>query len=588
MAVKADGNIRKALDAYGHLLAIGLLIALTLVVFWHAFGFGFINLDDPDYVTNNPYVQTGLSLDSLRWAFHSLDQVTWQPLVWISYMLDWQLYGLNPTGYHLTNLLLHLLNVLLLFTLLRRMTSRPGSTQAGSIWKSAFVAALFAIHPLHVESVVWITERKDVLSTFFWMLALLAYVSYTEKPGVVRYAAIVIAFALGLMAKPMLVTLPFGLLLLDYWPLGRFSRMKPINLIWEKMPLFLISAGSVMAFYRVHETSGSLSTLSLYPLGVRIANALVSYASYILKTFWPARLAAFYPYPASGPPVWQIIASGAMLAGISILVIKARSKRPNLPMGWLWYLGTLLPTIGLIQTGRNAAADRFTYVPLIGLFIMIAWGVPKLRGGEGAMGRRGEKAVASMAAAAVLVLAVCARAQVGYWRDSRTLFEHALAVTKNNYVAEFCLGRVDQSEGNIDGAIAHFSAVLSTRPRDGMTHYNLAIALVQRGKLDEAIAHYKKAIELKPEFADAYNNLGIALGKQHRFSEEAEAYRSALAIAPDFLEARNNLAVSLYYARDYAGAWREVDFNRKYGFNAHPQFVKELASKMPEPGRSSK
>lgn len=549
------------LDSYSHLLAIGLLIALTLIVFWQAFGFGFVSIDDPSYVINNERVHASLTPESLRWALRATDNATWQPLVWISYMLDWRLYGLNPSGYHLTNLLLHLLNVLLLFALLRRMTL--------STWKSALVAALFAIHPLHVESVVWITERKDVLSAFFWMLALLAYVRYAEKPTLPKYVLIIIAFVLGLMAKPMLVTLPFVLLLLDYWPLGRFAKLGAARLAWEKVPLFLIAAGSVIMSYRVHETSGALGTLTAYPTGARIANALVAHVSYILKMLWPAKLAVFYPHPGNTLPIWQTAVSGLVLVVVSVLAI--RSRRACFAMGWFWYVGTLIPTIGLIQTGSHAMADRFTYIPLIGLFIAIIWSIPR-------------KALNVSAAIVITILAACSWRQVGYWQDSRTLFEHALDVTRNNYVAEYSLGVEDQKEGNLDDAVAHFSAALEIEPDYDKARYNLGIALDQQGRLDDAITQFKETIRLNPKFAKAYNNLGIALGKQRRLEEEIEAYQTALKIDPTFSEARNNLAVSLFYAKDYAGAWHEVHLLEEQDFTVHPLFLKDLAAKMPDPG----
>lgn len=359
------------------------LVMAILAVYLQVRNHDFINFDDDLYVTINPHVQAGLTLDSITWAFTSTRASNWHPLTWLSHMLDCQIYGMNPGQHHLTNVLFHILNTLLLFFVFMRMTK--------DLWQSGFVAALFALHPLHVESVVWLAERKDVLSTFFWMLTLWSYVRYVERSGLNRYLPVLFFFILGLMAKPMLVTLPFVLLLLDYWPLKRFrlgssedgQDCRPerfyLGFIWEKIPLFLLSAGSSVITYMVQKSSGAVSTLAVIPVHVRIANAIVSYVSYIGKMIWPHNLTILYPYLKS-IIYWQVVGAGLLLAVITVVVFRMMKTKPYVAVGWFWFLGTLVPVIGLVQVGLQAMADRYTYVPLIGLFIMVAWGVPDILG----------------------------------------------------------------------------------------------------------------------------------------------------------------------------------------------------------------
>jgi len=368
-----------------------LLVVLTLGVYLRALGNGFTIFDDDDYVTNNQMVLQGLTSDGINWAFHTFKNSNWHPLTWISHMLDVSLFDMEPLGHHLTSVLLHLANTLLLFWFLHRLTRCP--------WRSGFVAALFAIHPLHVESVAWIAERKDVLSTFFWMVTMLAYLRYVEKPTFERQLLVIIPYGLGLLAKPMLVTLPLMLLLLDYWPLRRASLFgeKPsknaaslYDLFWEKLPLFGLSAASCFMTYHAQKAGHAVAELNLLPLGVRAANGVCSYVSYLGKTIWPARLAALYPHPDRTIPEWQTVVSALIMIAITVLVIRALRSRPYLAVGWLWFVGTLVPVIGLVQVGEQAMADRYTYIPLIGIFIMVAWGVNASgRGGEGARGRAG-------------------------------------------------------------------------------------------------------------------------------------------------------------------------------------------------------
>lgn len=568
-------------------VCLSLTVAI-LAAFWQVQNNEFVNFDDGKYVTENRQVQDGLTWDGLVWAFTTMHANFWHPLTWLSHMLDCQLYGLNPGGHHFTNLLLHIANTLLLFLVLERMTGAP--------WQSAFVAALFALHPLHAESVAWIAERKDVLSTFFWILTMGLYFRYVELPGLNRYLLVLLSFALGLMAKPMLVTLPFVLLLLDYWPLGRFQSVrsvgatnqqpcKPANtncqkpravfLLWEKVPLLFIAAvSSLVAFFAQHH-GGAIKSFALFPIEVRVANALVSYVSYIIKMIWPQDLSVFYPHPGSTIPMWQVTLAGLLLVTISVLVIRGARRRPYLAVGWLWYLGTLIPVIGLVQVGDHAMADRYTYVPLIGLFIMIAWGVPDVL----ARWSRRRIVLATSTAGLLSALMITSWLQIQHWKDSITLFEHTLHVTPDTPLAHNNLGVALAGQGKLDRAIWHYSQALQIKPdylgarinlgsvlseqgklREAIAHYlkilrikpdfvdahfNLGNALARQGKLDKAIAHYSEALRIKPDDAEVHNNIGIALAARERTADALAHFRAALRIQPDFPEARHNLSIVL-------------------------------------------
>jgi len=522
-----------------NLLISFVLVAATVGVYWQTTGFEFITFDDTNYVVRNQFVQMGLTGTSACWAFTAAYEATWQPLVWLSYMLDYELGALDPRIYHLNNVLLHAANVLLLFFVLNRMTKRR--------WASAFVAALFALHPLHVESVAWVAERKDVLSTFFWMLALWFYVRYTERPSVGRYALVTGAFILGLMSKPMLVTLPLMLLLLDYWPLGRYGqaggggltrRQAACRLVREKLPLFaLAAAGSVAAFLAQRE-GGAVKSLEQFPLDVRLGNALVSYVLYIKKTIWPQGLAIFYPHPGSTLPTWQIVVSSLVLVGATIAAVRVRRRHPYLAVGWLWYIITLLPVIGLVQIGRHALADRFTYVPLIGLLLIGAWGVPRMLAGRPELKAR----LAAAGALLVLAMTACTYSQVSYWRNSITLFRRALEVTKENAIAESNLAIALAERGLLDDAVVHYGEVLRLAPADIDARCNMGIALIRQGKLDEAARLCREALRMAPGNAEAHNNLGVALAKQGKLEQAAAQFRTALRIQPGKLSAKSNLA----------------------------------------------
>ena len=516
------------------LVAMALFI-LTLLIYWRVLGNGFIEYDDGTYVFANPHIQQGITAASLKWAFNIGYAGNWHPLTWISYMMDYRWFGPKPMGYHLVNLLLHLANTLLLLLVLNRMTSRPGSTQAGSLWKSAFVAALFAVHPLHVESVAWIAERKDVLSTFFWLLTMGAYALYSEKPGIRRYLPVLLLYALGLMAKPMVVTLPFVLLLLDYWPLKRNTRWP--RLVLEKTPMFALAIVSSVLTFIAQSSKGSVSTLEAYTPGTRIANSLVGYATYLWKMVWPRNLAVLYPNPGADMAVWKIAASVGILIVVSAIAYIYRRKRRELAVGWLWYLGTLVPVIGLVQVGWQLTADRYTYMPLIGLFIAIVWMIPS---------RPRTRAIASgLGLAVVSVLAIMTWFQVGLWHDSVTLFEHTLKCTSNNYVIENSLGVALAREGRFDEAANHHRASLKIAPDFSQAHNNLGIILGSQGKLDEALYHFRRAMEAEPNQPIMHFNVAAILEAQGKLDEAASEYRKCIQYRPDNPNAYYNLGRTL-------------------------------------------
>ena len=489
------------------------LFVATFAVYARVGRFDFINFDDPDYVTNNYHVRQGITPEGVRWAFTSVESANWFPLTRLSHMLDCELFGLESGWHHLTNVLIHALAVLMLFAFLHRAT--------GARWPSAFVAFLFALHPLHVESVAWVAERKDVLGAFFWFLALWAYVRG-------RHLLVLAAFCLGLMAKPMIITLPFVLLLVDMWPLG---RPRTWALVRAKLPLFALSAGAAIATYLVQRGSGAVGALDAFPLGLRVENALVTYVVYMARTIWPARLAVFYPYPAD-VPLWQALLAGLLLAGISLAVLRSWRGRPYLAVGWLWYLGTLVPVIGLVQAGAQARADRYMYVPMVGLAIMLAWGAAEWRW----------KPVLAGAAAVACVAATWV--QIGYWRSSETLFRHALDVTTGNYLAHHNLGvALAEEPARLPEAIAEYQAALSIKPDSARARTDLGNALSKTpGRLQEAVAQYQAAIQIEPEAAIPRNNLANTLAQiPGRLPEAISEYQAALRIEPNYAEAHNNL-----------------------------------------------
>jgi Tfp pilus assembly protein PilF len=518
--VRADSLFSKRV-----LVACLILIAATVIVYAPVRHFGFVRWDDPDYVTDNVPVARGLTWQGAAWAFTSAHAANWHPVTWLSYMLDVQLHGMNAGPQHVTNLVLHVLNAVLLFGVLYRMTAAWG--------RSLFVAGLFAVHPLHVESVAWISERKDVLSTLFWMLTMWAYVIYVRRPGWRRYLPVAALFALGLMAKSMLVTLPFVLLLLDFWPLRRAGW---VRLVREKLPLFVLAALSSVVTFVVQRHVGAVAGFERFPLVLRLTNALASYLGYIGKMLWPARLAAFYPLSVR-IPVLQASLGALLLTAVTIVAIRAGRRHGYFLVGWLWYVGTLIPVIGLVQVGRQSMADRYTYVPLIGLFLIAAWGAPELVG----RWRYGRIALPAAAACVLLACAVLARAQVGNWSDSASLWQHALEVTEDNYVAHNNFGAVLLKQGETGEALPHIVEALRIKPDFADAHNNLGMVQVQQGKLDEAIPHFIKALRIDPDFAEAQYNLGTILVRQGKLDEAAQRFAEAVRIKPDFMEAQNNL-----------------------------------------------
>jgi len=578
----------KTSNKYWSLYICLALVLATFIAYEPMRHNGFVNYDDDVYVTENRNVNRGITAESVFWAFTNPHCHMWHPLTSLSHMLDCQLFGLVPFWHHLTSLLLHTAGTLLLFWVLKRMT--------GKVWASAFVAAAFALHPLQVESVAWVAERKSVLSSFFWMLTIAAYIRYAERPCIGRYLLVILAFCLALMAKPMVVTLPFALLLLDYWPLGRFqwgrqsqkeSSMQSESakvsyqsssswlLIVEKIPLFILSAIlSVITF--IAQKGGRVVVRAEHlPLNSRIANALFSYLTYIGKMIWPSRLAVFYPHPVDTVSIWRVVVAALLLLAVSVWVIRSARSHKYLLVGWLWYLGTLVPVIGLVQVGGQARADRYMYLPMVGLLIIIAWGL-----GELAAKWRLRKFIPVLPAGLCLsALMLCTWLQVGYWRDSFTLFTRALDVTSNNYVAHLNLGNVLLRQKKTDEAIAHYKkaidsysnyvdahynlglalglekrydetieqyyAVLRLKPNHWRAQFHLANAFVEKGQLDKAIEHYNKTLQVKPDDAEVYNNLALALVKKGKINEAVEYYNKSLEINRDSAEVLNNLGNAL-------------------------------------------
>jgi tetratricopeptide (TPR) repeat protein len=509
------------------------LAAITWLVFSQTLGHEFVNYDDNLYVADNPVVLNGLSLKGIVWAFTHTVNVNWTPVAMLSHMLDCQLYGTKAGWHHLTSVLLHTMSVIALFLVLKEMTS--------ALWRSAFVAAVFAVHPLHVESVAWIAERRDVLSGVFFMLTIGAYVRYARHPwSPARYGLVVFLFALGLMSKPMLVTLPFVLLLLDYWPLKRFnqpdSRSVPCRLIVEKLPLLALSgAACVVTLFAQKEA------ITSPPLPVSIGNALVSYVSYLKQMFWPSGLAVLYPFPANGRPLWEVILALILLLSMTAGVFILRKTRPYLLVGWLWYLLMLVPVIGFIQSGLRAQADRYTYLPQIGLYVLLTWMAADLC----ASWRHRRALLGGLSIIILTALIVCAHMQVSYWKNSESLWTRTLAVTTDNYIAHNDFGGALVQAGRLDEAIVQYQKALEIYPDSAEAHNNLGSALFQKGRVDEAIAQYQKALQINPDHAQAHYNLGIALMQKGRVDEAIAQYQKALQINPDFADAHNNLGSAL-------------------------------------------
>ena len=520
-------------------LVVLLLITATLAVYAPVWEYEFVDLDDDLYVLNNLRVQSGLSWANIGWALTALEAGFWHPLTWISHMADCQLFGLRPAGHHVTSLVIHVANAVLLFWVLRLMTS--------ALWPSALVAALFSLHPLNVESVAWIAERKNVLSTFFGLLAIWAYVKYVEKPDWRRYLLLTALFVLGLMSKPMLVTLPCLLLLLDYWPLNRFGAdpgkffSKLGELALEKAPLLLLSLAAGLLAILAESRAGALPALEAFPLSVRFSNALVAYTSYLSKMFWPTDLAPFYPHPGASLEIWRIVLSFVFLVAVSAVVVHRVRSFPYLVVGWLWYLGTLFPVSGLIQVGGHAMADRYAYLPLIGVFILLVWG------GWGWLGDSpvARKFEVGALPCLFLVMVMTTGTQVSHWQSSVTLFEHTIRSTKNNQLAHNNLGIALLERGRTQEAAAQFVEALEIKPGNSTALFNLGLTMKRLGEIEEAERYFSRALEENPNLVGAHNNLGIILEEQGRSEEAFQHFRQAVELDPRLPAAHTNLGRAL-------------------------------------------
>jgi len=556
------------------------LVAVVWIVFGQTLGHQFVNFDDRTYVRGNPEVTRGISIEGTKWAFTHAVAANWHPLTILSHMLDCQLFGLKPGGHHFTNVLLHSLAVILLFLALWWMT--------GELWRSSFVAAIFAIHPLHVESVAWIAERKDVLSAVFFMLTIIAYIHYVHRPSLLRYLLISILFACGLMAKPMLVTLPFILLLLDYWPLQRFNHLNgsvPAEanreikkrswqwIFWEKIPLLLLSGGASIAAIITQDQS--INLIKHVSFASRIANVFASLVIYLRQTVWPQRLAVFYPYPEGAVSAWETVGAIALVVAVSVTAFVLRKSKPYFFVGWWWFVGMLVPVIGIIQVGIQAHADRYNYLPQVGLGLIVSWAIADVR-----IAGRHQRIFAGACSAIVLLALICsARVQTSYWSESQSLWEHALAVTPDNETARehlseayldkerindaivqgreavklapdsadaygvlgAALGRTSQ----LDEAIENLQTAEQLNPKLARVHYNLGNVFLKRGQIDDAIANYENELWLYPNFAEGHNNLASGLFRKGRPDEAFEHLKTALKLNPNDPEALNNLGIAL-------------------------------------------
>ncbi len=586
------------------------LTCTTLTAFWQVIHCDFINFDDTSYVTENIQIRNGITAEAIRWAFTTGHSSNWHPVTWISHMLDVQFFGLKPGCHHLTNLLFHIASTLLLFCVFHQMTKAP--------WKSAFVAALFALHPLHVESVAWVAERKDVLSTFFWMLTMVAYIHYVEHPRLKNYLSVLIFFAVGLMAKPMLVTLPFVLLLLDYWPLqrlqeagsgnentnlgaipllankgkGKSSRKHRVQTIikdekpaedqyqWalirpllrEKLPLFALATLSSVVTYVAQEKGGSVASFGGIPLGVRIENAWVSYIIYMGKTVWPSNLAVYYPHPGLWP-FWQVMGAVLLLGAVTFAVIKTATRIPYLAVGWLWYAGTLVPVIGIVQVGRQAMADRYTYIPLIGLFVIVAWGIPELL----KKWRYRKEALFVSSALVLLSLSIVTRIQIGYWRNSIALYDHCLKVTSPSDIILSNRGVASDDNGNHRQAISDYDRAIEINPKYADAYNNRGVSYGKLGNHRQAISDYGRAIEINPQYADAYYNRGVIYGLLDNNRQAISDFDRVIEINPQYAGAYYNRGMAYGKLGNHRQAIsnfdRAVEINPEYAGAYHNRGV---------------
>ena len=553
-----------------------LIVAATLAVYAQSFGAGFLTIDDGVYVTANPTVQAGLTATGARWAF-GMHEANWHPLTWLSLMLDASIGGTTPGTFHVTNVLLHAANSLLLCFALFAMTGR--------LERSGFVALLFAVHPLHVESVAWIAERKDVLCGLFFMLGLLLWAAYVKRPSKGGYAWVALVLAFGLMAKPMLVTLPLVFLLLDRWPLERKASWR--ELIIEKVPLFALSAGSAVATMIAQRSGGAMSTTEVFPLSARAANAAVAYMLYLTGMVWPARLSFFYPYRGAALPAWQMAAAVLLIIAITVLAARTARTYSYIAVGWAWYLVTLIPVIGLVQVGLQARADRYTYLPLIGPFIAITWGAADLAGRVGDLRVR-KALMGSVGCVVAVALIFTAHVEAGYWHDSIALYQRALAVTQDNATAHNDLGLALLERGDLDGTILHCKEALRLDPNHPEAPNHLATALSRKGQLAEAIAVYREAIRRRPGDVTFHSNLGTVFAEQGDFPSAGAEFHEALRLDPNSASAHYNMGVLLARERRFEAAVVELAAAQRLDpldaqIRQSLQQARELASRAPKP-----
>ncbi|MGV7221343.1 MAG: tetratricopeptide repeat protein [Nitrospinales bacterium] len=539
------------------------VLTITIfVIYWQTLNHDFTNYDDDLYVTANQHIQDGFTLKSITWAFTSTYASNWHPLTSLSHMLDFRLYDLDPGGHHLTNMLFHVINALLLFTILSKMT--------GALWQSGFVAVMFAVHPLNVESVAWISERKNLLSSFFWLLTMWAYLRYTTKATIGKYLIALVLFTLGLMAKPMLVTLPFVLLMLDFWPLKRLrtsnknegleeknklTQTKDLShLILEKIPFLVITIASCIVTFSAQKGGGGLQSTEIFPFKARLINALVSYIEYLEKIIWPKSLVVLYPHPGSTLAIWKGVVCAIALIIVSTIAIKMIKKAPYFAVGWFWYLGTMIPVIGIIQVGVQSMADRYAYIPLIGIFIAVGWGLPEL------LQRYRWKKIALTLAMGIIIpaLTFTAWTQAGHWKDSITLFKHNV---NNVYTelpgltyAHLNLGHALGELNKVDESIIHFKEAIRLNPKHVEAYNNLGIALSKKGELDAARANFKIALKFKPNHAPAYNNLGMILTQMNDYDQAIFNFKEAIKLQSNFAIAHNNLGNALRHKKNYKEA----------------------------------
>ena len=583
MVKHARGNYEVALKAkavvdasplikkkYTYLIVIFLIVA-SFAAFGRIADNYFVNFDDQEYITENNHIKSGINPESIKWAFTSVVLANWHPLTLLSYMLDWSLFGANASGHHLINLFLHIGNVLFLFFFLNRTTK--------SLWASAFVAALFGLHPLRVESVAWAAERKDVLSMFFGLASIYAYAFYVESYKLSQYFLCLVLFALSLMSKPMLVTLPFILLLLDYWPLGRWQKALSARaescykftgkLLWEKVPFILLTIVSSIMTLWAQNKGGAVVSMEHMSFNARVANAIISYVSYLGKTFSPVDLAVFYPYAFLS--LWKILLSGLILIVITAIVIYYIKKLPFLFVGWLWYLGTLIPVIGLVQVGEQAMADRYTYLPSIGIAIMLVWGISLLFQRE----YMRKKILFPVGITYLVILAVLTWQQCGYWKNSSELSNHALHTTKDNHIAHNILGSALLDEGKIEEAINHYNKAIRLKPYYADAYYNRGNAYTKLGQYQRAIEDYNEAISLKPDYANAYSNRGITYAALSQYQRAIENCNEAIRLKPYYADAYNNRGIA--YAK--LGQYQRAIENYNEAIRLKPDYANAYSNR---------